>query len=206
MENSVYFSGVRIDGTRPLYRVWLYDAGGCMAARACDSSECRSLYHDASVLRAYMVLEAWNRKDQKLLESARKPLLYEKPEDLTGAVPFDVFTEIPEKIPEDAVAVYWIAEALTGAQERVRYLSLFYALQALAGPGNDLCEFLGPYSRQEQLERFLRLIACLKEDQESADEQGKEYQAPVFDQPLFEEFLMLWKTIRESKTEKNGKI
>ena len=109
MENSVYFSGVRIDGTRPLYRVWLYDADGYMAARACDSSERRCLYHDASVLRAYMVLEAWNRKDQKLLEAARKPLLYEKPEDPAGNGLFHDFTGFPVKIPEDATSFYWIA-------------------------------------------------------------------------------------------------
>lgn len=190
MEYTAYFPGIAINERQSLCGLNLFDAGGCMAAQAEDSSDRLLLYHHATILRAYFVLQAWRQEAYPLLKAAGKPLVYVKPKECRAGCRFSEFTDIRSTIDWDGAAVSWMASALTETRLKSRYLSLYYALKELSG--RDLEDQLAEWTTQQNFNRFYAVIDCLQLDEEACGEQGIEYQPPYSNQALFERFLHIW--------------
>lgn len=193
MEHNAYFPDICISERQVLCGLNLFDAGGCMAAQAEEPSDRNALYHHASILRAYLVLQAWRQKADTLLIAAGKPLTYKKPEKCGRCCQLSEFTGIRKSIGGDGVTVSWLASALTETLPKSKYLSLYYALMELAG--GDLWEQLKEYTAQQNISRFQDIISRLKLDEEECEERGREYQRTDFDQDLFEVFLHIGDTM-----------
>lgn len=199
MEYVAYFPAVKIEKEQTVCGLTLSGCGGCMAARAADGLDRNALYHRAVVLQSYMVLDAWERREQELLLAAGEPLVYEKPEIREGAVSFDRFLNIPSRAAENRNEVFWIAKALTEKSQRSRYLSLYRGLRTMAGEKENLWETLKSYSSSEDAGRFSQIIHCLQAEAEDLEERGTAYESPDFDQELFERLLLVWETMYQER-------
>lgn len=195
MEYTVYFPAVRIENEQTVCGLILSDCGCCMAARTADGSDRNALYHRAVILQSYMVLGAWERREQELLLAAGKPLVYEKPEICEETVFFERFLNIPACMEDSKNEVFWMAKALTEKSQRGRYLSLYRGLRTMAGDGERLWEALKSYVSREDMGRFSQIICCLQTEEEDIEERGTAYESPDFDQELFERLLLVWETM-----------
>lgn len=200
MERTAYFPGIRIEESRRFCGFDLFMDQGCLAVRAEDAEE-KDFFRKINLLKAGLVMYAYEKKEDGLMAACRLPVVYESP--CAGPVPclFEDWESIRWIFDhENQTSVFWFASFLTGSDMRSRYLSLYYALKAIAGKQGDLSSILESCAGHEAAGGFLNAVERLRMDREDLEERGIELPELNCDGNLLESMAEVWNQLYAART------
>lgn len=201
MERTAFFPGIRIEENRRFCGFDLFMDQGCLAVRAEDAKE-GDCFRKINLLKAGLVMYAYEKKKDELMAACRRPVVYENPCAGPALCLFEEWESI-RWIFEDKnrVSVFWFAAFLTGEDMRSRYVSLYYALKAIVGNQGDLYHVLESCAGHEAAGGFLNAVERLRMDPEDLEERGMELPELDFDETLLDSMAEAWKKLFTAQTE-----
>lgn len=201
MERTAFFPGIRIEESCRFCGLDLFMDQGCLAVRVEDAKE-KDCFRKINLLKAGLVMYAYEKKEDGLMAACRRPVVYENP--CAGPAPclFGDWESIRWIFDhENQVSVFWFASFLTGEDMRSRYLSLYYALKAIAGKQRDLSAVLESFAGHEAARGFLNAVERLRMDREDLEERGMEFPELNCDENLLESLAGVWNQLFAARTE-----